>query len=106
MVRHRAASGAVSYTKVVRPELLPVMLTRAAVRIPEVDTMLDEAIVEQDEAARNKLWAEIDRRVMEEAVIYPGVYAKAVLLRGTNINNVFVNESFGYYDYTAMGVNQ
>ena len=32
--------------------------------------------------ARNKMWAEIDKRVMEEAVIYPGVYAKAVLLRG------------------------
>jgi peptide/nickel transport system substrate-binding protein len=80
--------------------------SNTSVRIPEVDKMLDEAIVEQDEDARNKLWAEIDRRVMEEAVIYPGVYAKAVLLRGTNINNVFVNESFGYYDYTAMGVKQ
>ncbi len=78
--------------------------SNTSVRIPEVDTMLDEAIVEQDEDARNKMWAEIDRRVMEEAVVYPGVYAKAVLLRGENITNVFVNESFGYYDYTAMGV--
>ena len=43
---------------------------------------------------------------MEEAVIYPGVYAKAVLLRGKNITNVFVNKAFGYYDYTAMGVKQ
>ena len=80
--------------------------SNTSVRIPEVDTMLDKAMVEQDEEARNKMWAEIDRRVMEEAVIYPGVYAKAVLLRGENITNVFVNESFGYYDYTAMGVKQ
>ncbi len=43
---------------------------------------------------------------MEEAVIYPGVYAKAVLLRSKNATNVFVNEAFGYYDYTAMGVKQ
>ncbi len=78
--------------------------SNTSVRIPEVDTMIDEALVEQDEDARNALWGEIDKRVMEEAVIFPGVYAKAVLLRSQNATNVFVNESFGYYDYTAMGV--
>ena len=52
------------------------------------------------------MWGEIDKRVMEEAVIYPGVYAKAVLAASENVTNVFVNESFGYYDYTAMGVKQ
>ena len=78
--------------------------SNTSVRIPEVQDMLDEAIVEQDEDTRNEMWGAIDERVMEEAVIYPGVYAKAVLLRGKNVSNVFVNESFGYYDYTAMGV--
>ncbi len=43
---------------------------------------------------------------MEEAVTYPGVYAKVVLARSDNVTNVFINESFGYYDYTAMGVKQ
>ncbi len=80
--------------------------SNTSVRIPEVDTMLDKAVIELDEDARNKMWGEIDKRVMEEAVIYPGVYSKSVLLRGKNITNVFVNESFGYYDYTAMGVKQ
>jgi peptide/nickel transport system substrate-binding protein len=80
--------------------------SNTSVRIPEVDKMLDDAIVEQDETKRNEMWGEIDKRVMEEAVIYPGVYAKAVLLRSKNTTNVFVNESFGYYDYTAMGVKQ
>ncbi len=78
--------------------------SNTSVRIPEVDQMLDQAIVELDEAKRNEMWGAIDKRVMEEAVIYPGVYAKAVLLRSKNTTNVFVNESFGYYDYTAMGV--
>ena len=68
--------------------------------------MLDEAEVEQDTAKREEMWGEIDRRVMEEAVTYPGVYAKVVLVRSDNVTNVFVNESFGYYDYTAMGVKQ
>ena len=78
--------------------------SNTSVRIPEVDTMLDKAIVELDETKRNEMWGAIDKRVMEEAVIYPGVYSKAVLLRSKNATNVFVNDSFGYYDYTAMGV--
>ena len=78
--------------------------SNTSVRIPEVDKMLDAAVVEQDETTRNKMWGDIDEAVMKQAVIYPGVYAKAVLLRSKNATNVFINEAFGYYDYTAMGV--
>jgi peptide/nickel transport system substrate-binding protein len=41
---------------------------------------------------------------MEEAVIYPGVYSKSVLIRGQNLTNVFVNNSYGMYDYMELGV--
>ena len=41
---------------------------------------------------------------MQQAVIYPGVYAKSVLLRSKNLTNVFVDRAFGMYDYTAIGV--
>lgn len=75
-----------------------------SVRIPEVDQMLDEAVLELDDAKREAMWAEIDRRVMEEAVIYPGVYAKSVLLRGQGLTNVFVNDSYGMYDYMSLGL--
>ena len=43
---------------------------------------------------------------MENAYVYPGIYAKAVLLRGKNLTNVFINDAFGYYDYTALGLKQ
>jgi peptide/nickel transport system substrate-binding protein len=76
------------------------------VSVPEVDQMLDAASTELDQTKREAMWGEIDKRVMEEAVIYPGVYAKSLLLRPLNATNVFVNEAFGYYDYLAMGVNQ
>ena len=76
-----------------------------SVRIPEVDKMLDKALSTLDESARNKIWGDIDRRVMKEAVIYPGVYAKSLLVRPKNVSNVFVNENYGMYDYAAMGVN-
>ena len=42
--------------------------------------------------------AEIDKRVMEEAVVYPGVYAARVLIRVQNLTNLFVNNSYGSQD--------
>jgi peptide/nickel transport system substrate-binding protein len=68
--------------------------------------MLDEAMVELDQAKRESMWGQIDRRVMEEAVIYPGVYAKSILLRPDNLTNVFVNTNYGMYDYLSLGVKQ
>ncbi|TDO47932.1 peptide/nickel transport system substrate-binding protein [Kribbella sp. VKM Ac-2527] len=78
--------------------------SNTSVRIPEVDKMLDAAIAETDTAKREKLWAPIDKRVMEEAVIYPGVYAKSLLLRPKNLSNVFISEAFNMYDYLSLGV--
>ena len=77
--------------------------TNTSVRIPEVNKMLDQAVSELDTAKRNALWGQIDKRVMEDASIYPGVYAKSLLMRGKNLTNVFVGQSFGYYDYMALG---
>jgi peptide/nickel transport system substrate-binding protein len=75
-----------------------------SVRIPEVDALLDKAILEPDVSKREPIWLQIDKRVMQEAVILPGVWAKAVTLRSRNAANVFVNEAFGQYDYLAMSV--
>ncbi len=77
--------------------------SNTSVRIPEVDKMLDSALQELDEEKRNQMWGAIDKRVMEEAVIYPGVYAKALLIRPKNATNLFVPDAFSMYDYVAMG---
>src|ERR671911_2416266 len=77
--------------------------SNTSVRIPEVDKMLDEAAVELDQATREQMWAEIDRRVMEESVIYPGVYSKALLVRSKNATNIFVSDAWGMYDYLGLG---
>ena len=74
-----------------------------SVRIPEVDQMLDKALTELDTDKRNQMWGEIDKRVMEEAVIYPGVYAKDLLVRSKNATNIMVTDAFGEYDYLGMG---
>ena len=77
--------------------------SNTSVRIPEVDQALDSALQELDTDKRNQLWGEIDKRVMEEAVIYPGVYNKALIVRSKNATNIFVTDAFGMYDYLGMG---
>jgi peptide/nickel transport system substrate-binding protein len=74
-----------------------------SVRIPEVDQMLDKALTELDTNKRNQMWGEIDKRVMEDAVIYPGVYAKALLVRSKNATNIFVSDAQSMYDYVGLG---
>jgi peptide/nickel transport system substrate-binding protein len=66
--------------------------------------MIDQAIAETDTAKRDADWGAIDKRVMEEAVILPGVWGKQVTLRSKNTTNVFVNDAYGMYDYLSMGV--
>ncbi len=74
-----------------------------SVRIPEVNQMLDKALTELDTNKRNQMWGEIDKRVMEEAVIYPGVYSKALLVRSKNATNIFVSDAQSMYDYLGLG---
>jgi peptide/nickel transport system substrate-binding protein len=49
------------------------------------------------------MWGAIDKRVMEESVIYPGVYSKALLVRSKNATNIFVSDAWGMYDYVGLG---
>ncbi|MFJ2032615.1 ABC transporter substrate-binding protein [Streptosporangium sp. NPDC087985] len=75
-----------------------------SVRIPDVDKMLDDSLLEADAQKREPMWAAVDKRVMEEAVILPGVWAKSLLLRGQGVTNVFISDSQQMYDYVGMGV--
>lgn len=75
-----------------------------SVRLPEVDQMIDQALQTTDVNARNQIWGNIDKTVMQNAMILPVVYAKSLLVRGQGLTNVYVNQAFGEYDYTALGV--
>jgi ABC-type transport system substrate-binding protein len=55
-------------------------------------------------AARTAIWSQIDEQVMKDAVILPMVYQKVVLYRPTNLTNVYVQASYGMYNYAVMGV--
>ncbi len=71
---------------------------------PAIDALIDEALGEPDLGARTAIWTEVDKKVMEGAFILPGIWSKSVTLRSQNAANVFVQESFGQYDYLSMSV--
>jgi peptide/nickel transport system substrate-binding protein len=74
-----------------------------SVRDPEVDALVDKAVTTTDKAAREKVWVDVDRKVMDDAYILPGVWAKGLLYRPPNLTNVFITDGFQMYDYLALG---
>ncbi len=77
--------------------------SNTSVRIPEVDKLLDQAAVETDVSKREALYGQIDNLVMQQAVTYPGIYAKLLLMRSKNLTNVFINDNYGGYDFLSLG---
>jgi peptide/nickel transport system substrate-binding protein len=75
-----------------------------SVNIPEVSQQLDTAVAEVDKGKRDQMYRDIDKRVMEEAVIYPALYAKTLMLRGERVTNVYYSDAYGMYDYLSMGL--
>jgi peptide/nickel transport system substrate-binding protein len=78
--------------------------TNLGVRIPEVDQLIDQALKETDKAAREKLWVDVDKKVMEQAAVLPGIWAKGLLYRPDTLANVYVSDSQNMYDYAGIGL--
>jgi peptide/nickel transport system substrate-binding protein len=73
------------------------------IKDPAIDQLLDQALLTTDTAAREQIWVDIDRKVMEGAFVLPGVWAKGLLYRPPNLTNVFITDGFQMYDYLALG---
>lgn len=71
---------------------------------PEVNALIDESLHTEDPAARAELWRDVERRVMDHAVILPLVHDKTLHYRSPRVTNVYVHPAFGLYDVQAMGV--
>ncbi|NUR99525.1 MAG: ABC transporter substrate-binding protein [Kribbellaceae bacterium] len=80
--------------------------TNLGIRIPEVDKLIDQAMSTTDETARNKIWVDVDKKVMEQAGALPGIWAKGLLYRPDTLANVFTNDGQNMYDYAAIGLAQ
>ncbi len=70
---------------------------------PKVNSMLDSAIQNTDNAARTQAWGAIDKQVMTDAAIVPLVYRLDLLYRPPTATNVTVTPAYGMYDYLNIG---
>lgn len=77
--------------------------TNLSVKDPAVDALIDKALLTTDTTAREAIWVDIDKKVMDDAYILPGIWAKGLLYRPKNLTNVFITDGFSMYDYLALG---
>jgi peptide/nickel transport system substrate-binding protein len=82
----------------------PAGNTNLGIKLPEVDKLMDQALSENDTTKREAIWGQIDKVVMENAEVIPGIWNKALLFRPDTVSNIFVNDGYSYYDYAAAGV--
>ncbi|MFJ9697262.1 ABC transporter substrate-binding protein [Kitasatospora sp. NPDC101183] len=74
---------------------------------PEVDKLIDAAAVNPDKAAREKIYGQIDKKVMDSASIVPLTYFKVFLYRPDSATNLASTSAFsGEYDYLNIGTNK
>ncbi|MFB7663105.1 ABC transporter substrate-binding protein [Kitasatospora sp. NPDC056138] len=74
---------------------------------PDINKLLDDAAVNTDQAAREKDYAAIDKKTMEDAVYVPLTYFKVFLYRPSSATNVASTPAFsGQYDYLNIGTDK
>ncbi|MGW7491238.1 ABC transporter substrate-binding protein [Streptomyces sp. NPDC054786] len=72
---------------------------------PAINKLLDSAIANTDKAAREKAYAEIDKKAMEQAAMVPLTYFKVLMYRSPKATNLVSTSAFsGQYDYLNIGV--
>ncbi|MDO0911595.1 ABC transporter substrate-binding protein [Streptomyces sp. DT2A-34] len=70
----------------------------------QINEMLEKAIATEDETERNSLYAQIDKRAMDQAALVPLTYFKVLLYRPANFTNLVSTAAFsGQYDYLNIG---
>ncbi|OKK06657.1 ABC transporter substrate-binding protein [Streptomyces sp. CB03234] len=71
---------------------------------PTVNKLLDSAIANTDKAARDAAYVEVDKKVMEQAVIVPLTYFKVLNYRSPHGTNMAASAAWsGQYDYLNIG---
>ncbi|HWH01574.1 MAG TPA: ABC transporter substrate-binding protein [Pilimelia sp.] len=71
---------------------------------PEINSLIDKSLEATDPAESARIWGEINAKVMDQAVMMPMVYDKALNYRNPRLTNVYVHDAFGMVDFQALGV--
>jgi peptide/nickel transport system substrate-binding protein len=75
-------------------------------RNSEVDTLIDQATAETDATKSQALWAQADKRILQDAPVVPLIYTKNSFLHGSNVENFFVAAFPAYPNYLKASVKQ
>jgi peptide/nickel transport system substrate-binding protein len=70
----------------------------------EVNSLIDQAKAESDPKKSAAIWGQINKIVMDEAVLVPFTYDKALNYRNPRLTNVFVSQYYGMVDFGSLGV--
>ncbi|PCN48147.1 ABC transporter substrate-binding protein [Curtobacterium sp. 'Ferrero'] len=73
---------------------------------PEVDALIEQATGTVDRSAAEKLWAQADKTIMEDAPVVPLIYAKQSFLAGSNVENFRVADFPAYPNYLVVSLKQ
>jgi peptide/nickel transport system substrate-binding protein len=71
---------------------------------PAVDTLIDQATAATDPAQAQALWAQADKRIMQDAPVVPLIYTKNSFLHGSNVTNFFVAAFPAYPNYLKVSL--
>jgi peptide/nickel transport system substrate-binding protein len=71
---------------------------------PQVNALFKDAASPSTSAAQHASdYGQIDKLVMQDAVMLPEVYGKSLLYRGSDLTNVYAYAPFGMYNYAVLG---
>ncbi|WP_327004858.1 ABC transporter substrate-binding protein [Dactylosporangium sp. NBC_01737] len=70
----------------------------------EVNKLIDQAKAESDPKKSAAIWGQINKIVMDEAVLVPFTYDKALNYRNPRLTNVFISQYYGMVDFGSLGV--
>ena len=71
---------------------------------PVVNADLDNVMADNSMSGRSATYSAIDKQVMNDAVILPIAYEKALLYRNPQATNVYYNPALLMFDYGQIGV--
>ena len=71
---------------------------------PEVDALIAQATAEVDQKKAEALWAQADKRIMQDAPVVPLTYAKQSFLHGSNVKNFFIASFPAYPNYLTASL--
>lgn len=71
---------------------------------PEVDALIRQATESTDPEAAQQLWAQADKRIMQDAPVVPLIYSHNTFIHGANVENFFIGAFPAYPNYLAVTV--